>query len=108
MPAIDASICFLADESPYPRLVVACAGLLIMICVLAVITQFFRSRLNRQTPSTAVQGFTLNDLRQMHANGQLSKEELDQAIARVSEKTRKRAMEATKPDQKSTPIIHKP
>lgn len=87
----------LAKTPAYVQLIYACMGLLVLITLMGAAIHIFRSRLAKNAPSSPAIGFSLQDLRDMHARGQLTKEELDRAIARVADNARKQAFTPPKP-----------
>jgi len=74
------------------QVILWCGVLLLTAVVLAVVFFVIRKRLNsmdEETPSAVnLLGFTLADLRQMHAGGQLSDEEFDFAKRKMMARTK--------------------
>ncbi len=85
------------------RVMFWCAMLLIMALLMGLAAYIIRKRMTREGDAPSLpMGFSLSDLRQLHAQGQLSDEEFEHAKRKMVAKTRSAlASDETTPSQPS-------
>ncbi len=79
-----------ASEGPFSAVYLWLAALLVAACAGAVAIHFLRRFISR-SGTTPADGFSLQDLRELHAQGRLSDEEFERAKASIIGRARDRA-----------------
>lgn len=92
------------QDAPFVRIAVWAAVLIAVLVVLFILAQRIRKWSRSDSQLSAHQGFTLSDLRRMHAQGQLSDEELDRAKARVAARAQEEILSRSPQRKDSGPL----